>query len=109
MLAGPGTHLPQGAESRQKTRPAVFAIIGDRTKHRIGDFRPVQAIDLLVAADFFRAEVERIGRSKRSELRHVRAWRRGRAAATNDREVGEFHRESQPGCDTLYPERQIMA
>ncbi|MDE5452564.1 hypothetical protein GWE18_06700 [Bradyrhizobium sp. CSA112] len=57
VLAAGRLLLQQVAESRDP----VFAVMGGRAKHRIGDSGLVEATELLVAADFFDAEVEWIG------------------------------------------------
>src|SRR5258705_7039178 len=83
--------------------------MGGRAKHRIGDSGLIKTIELLVAADFFDAEVERIdlmridqnGRDTRAS-EHGGRGRAGKAAA-DDRDVGILHMESQPGCDTFAP------
>ena len=47
-------------EQIAESRDPVFAVMGRRAQHRIGDSGLVKTIELLVAADFFDAEVERI-------------------------------------------------
>ena len=96
-------------EQIAESRDPVFAVMGGRAQHRIGDSGLVEAIELLVAADFFDAEVERIdlmridqdGRNPRAS-EHGGRGRAGKAAA-DDRNVGVLHGESQPGCDTFAP------
>lgn len=81
--------------------------MGGRAQHRIGDFGQTKASDLLVAADFFDAEVERVDLMRVDRDGRVTGapehGGRGRArqAAADDRNVGAFHRESLPGCDNL--------
>jgi hypothetical protein len=48
-------------EQVAESRDPVFAVMGDRAKHRIGDSGLVEAAELLVTADFFDAKVEWIG------------------------------------------------
>jgi hypothetical protein len=84
-------------EQVAESRDPVFAVMGGRAKHRIGDSGLVEAAELLVAADFFDAEVEWIGLMRIDQERrdtcaseHGGRGRAGKAAA-DDRDVGVFH------------------
>ena len=96
-------------EQVAESRDPVFAVIGGRAGHRIGDSGLVEAAELLAAADFLDAEVEWIdlmwvdqnSRNTRAS-QHGGRSRAGQAAA-DDRNVDVPHMESQPGCDTFAP------
>ena len=89
--------------------------MGGGAQHRIGHSGLVDTIELLVAANFFDVKVEwiglmRIDQDRRNTRAPEHAGRGGAGeAAADDRDVGVPQGESQPGCDTLYPEWQRKA
>ena len=96
-------------EQVAESRDPVFAVMGGRAKHRIGDSGLVKAIELLVAADFFDAEVEWIGLMRIDQdgwnpraSEHGGRGRAGKAAA-DDRDVGILHGESRPRIASFAP------
>ena len=90
----------------------VLAIMGGGAQHRIGNSGLAESAELLVAADFFDAEVGWISLVWIDQgRRNTRAPQHGGCsgaseASANDRNVGVPHGESQPGCDILYLERK---
>jgi hypothetical protein len=85
--------------------------MGRRAKHRIGDSGLVEAPELLVAADFFDAEVEWIDRMRvdqnRRNSRASEHGGRGRAgkAAADDRDVGVSHGQFRPRSASFAPRK----
>jgi hypothetical protein len=102
-------------EQIAESRDPVFAVMGGRAKHRIGNSGLVESAELLVAADFFDAKVERIDLMRVDQnswnpraSEHGGRGRAGKAAA-DDRDVGILHGETRPRIASFAPEWQIKA
>ncbi len=101
-----------GFLSRQiaESRDPVFAVMGGRTQHRIGDSGLEESCRAACRRSIFDAR-SRMDRSRCGSIRTSRNTRRGRAlrprssrqASADNRNVGVPHAESQPGCDILHP------